>query len=98
MMTQLAKLNLTTFHDGGSAVAYTIYSKTPGDGIAREGFGFPMFDEGLLIDEAHGYVYIGTYNINAEKRDTWPNNQVMVVRVKLGLGDAFPAHPLEVLN
>jgi hypothetical protein len=99
---QLCKVNLTTFRDGGTSVAtYTMDRTTPGDGVGRVGFEYPAIDEGLVIDEKHGYAYIATYTMDppdSPKHDQWPFNQSMVIRVKLGQEDAFPPHPLEVLN
>jgi len=96
---QIAKVNLANFRDGSSSVAtYTMDSTKAGDGIARDGFDYPSFDEGLIIDQVHNYGYIGTYNASPGKLDVWPNNQSRVVRVRLGMGDSFPQHPLEVLN
>jgi hypothetical protein len=99
----IAKLNLATFRDGGSSVAtYSFESTDPVDGVARAGSDYPNFDQGLVIDPIHAVAYIGTYNGDQApdhpKADTWPYNQAIVVRMKLGIGDDFPAHPVTVLN
>ena len=97
---QICKVNLATFRDGGTASAtLTMDSTKPGDGIARAGFGYPTVDIGFALDEVHGYAYLGTSNgTSGPDNDKWPNNQSMVIQVKLGEGDSFPEHPLKTLD
>jgi hypothetical protein len=98
---QIAKVNLQAF-DAAHTSTYSMDSTTPGDGIGRVGYDVPRFDEGLVIDPVHRFAYIGTYNCDntytTKNLSTWPYNQSIVVRVNLGSGDGFPAHPLTTLD
>jgi len=98
---QICKVNLATFTPGGSSTATcSMGSTTPGDGIAIAGYDNPGFDIGLSIDPVHQFAYLGSFNAtsDASKSQTYPYNQSIIVRVNLGNGDAFPAHPISVLK
>ena len=100
---EICKVNLTSFVTGGTSTAtYDMSSTTPGDGIERAGYDVPNFDEGLVVDPVHEFAYLGTYNIDnnnpTANQTQWPNNQSTVVRVNLGSGDSFPAHPLSTID
>ncbi len=56
------------------------------------GYTPPGFDVGLTIDPVHQFAYMGSVG------GTVNPNQSVIVRVNLGNGDAFPPHPISVLN
>lgn len=98
---EICKVNLATFTPGGSSTAtYSMGSTVAGDGIAIPGYANPSFDIGLVVDPVHSIAYLGSLDSNSDStiNNTYPYNQSVVVRVNLGTGDAFPAHPLSVLK
>jgi len=70
-----------------------------GTGIGRAGFNNPVIDEGIVIDAAHGFAYLASYNCTSSTTtlnlSTYPYNQSIVARIKLGTGATFPANPVD---
>lgn len=106
---ELCKINLQTAFKSATGTSnpvngldYSVNdlsSTVAGAGLGRAGFNNPVIDEGIVIDAVHGYAYLASYNCDNSNSNlnlhTWPYNQSIVARIKLGSSVNLPANPVD---